>query len=318
MAKKGRLKLERPLKAYALDQCALYKIKGIGQLLKVLLWNGTEDELEQFLNNESNYNVFLHKKTNRLIQHPKPRLDKLQSRIAVLLRRVAPPNYRHSGVRNRSFLTNASQHSRPGPAVKVDLEKFYPSTKFIHVYAFFRGKMHCSADVARLLTRICCYRDAHLPTGARHSEVLAFYCHKDIFDKIHHRATARNGVMSTYIDDIMLTMNSASDGDLKWIRGLFSKYGLKINSKKSRVYKASQPKVITGVVHSRGRQLAPHKQHRKAGEHFAALASLTQESTEYSAHARSLMGHLDHIALIDKRFKLRAVGNRLRLRKSII
>jgi len=66
-------KLERPVKAYKLNQCALYKIKGRGQLLKVLNWTKSFEALEELISRDDNYRVFLHKKTQRMIQHPKPR-----------------------------------------------------------------------------------------------------------------------------------------------------------------------------------------------------------------------------------------------------
>lgn len=308
-------KLERPKKAYKLDQCALYKIKGTGQLVRVLGWTKGLEQLQAFVDREDNYRVFFDKKSKRWIQHPKPGLDKLQSRIATLLRRVAPPEYRQSGVGGRSFLTNAEEHYLESPSVKIDLEKFYPSTTFSHVYKFFGETMGCASDVAHLLARICCYQHAHLPTGARHSEVLAFYCHKHIFDKVRERANSRYGVMTTYIDDLMVTMAGASSGDFQWIKKLFSAVGLKLNLRKSRVYGVKDPKTITGVVVIKGKKSAPHKQHRKVLEHFVAMDELPEDHLEYKTHARRLLGHLEHIASIDGRFMKRAIGNRLRLVK---
>jgi len=308
-------KLERPKKSYKLDQCALYKIKGAGQLVRVLGWTKGVEKLEALVDRSDNYNVFFDKKSQRWIQHPKPNIDKLQSRIATLLRRVTPPDYRQSGVRGRSFLTNAAEHQLENPSVKIDLEKFYPSTKFSHVYRFFNETMGCASDVANLLASICCYQNAYLPTGARHSEVLAFYCHKNIFEKIRDRADARHGVMTTYIDDLVVTMASASSGDFRWIRKLFFAVGLNLNLKKSRIYGVRDPKTITGVVVTKGKKRAPHKQHLKTLRHFKALDELPENSAEYKTHARRLMGHLNHIASIDGRFIKKLFGNRLRLFK---
>jgi len=120
--------------------------------------------------------------------------------------------------------------------------------------------------------------------------------------------------MSSYIDDITLTMPNASQGDLNWSRRLLAENGLKLHTEKSRIYRARQRKVITGVVARDGETIAPHEQHMKVRKHFERLNKLPTDTTEFSSHARSVLGHLDHIAQIDKRFKKHASGNRKRLR----
>src|SRR5579859_113883 len=134
---KPKLRLEKPTKAYPLNQCALYGIRGIGQLISVLRWKRGIQELEGLISREDNYLVYKEKGTGRWIQEPKTQIDLLQARIATLLRRVAPPDFRHSGVRGRSFLTNAKAHIGRMPALKIDIRKFYPSTNYYHVRDFF-------------------------------------------------------------------------------------------------------------------------------------------------------------------------------------
>jgi hypothetical protein len=177
--------------------------------------------------------------------------------------------------------------------------------------------MKCATDVAHVLSRICCYQNSYLPTGARHSEVLAFYCHKSIFDKIRERANSRYGVMTTYIDDLVVTMEGASSGDFQWIRRLFSAVGMKLNLRKSLIYRVKDSKTVTGVILTKGKKRAPHKQHLKALKHFMAMDELLKNTPEHTSHARKLMGHLEHIASIDGRFIKKAVGNRLRFGKTI-
>ena len=126
-----------------------------------------------------------------------------------------------------------------------------------------------------------------------------------------------DGEMSSYIDDVTLTMPHASQGDLNWGRRLLAENGLKLHTGKSRIYRARQRKIITGVVARDGETIAPHKQHMKVREHFEQLNKLPTDTIEFTAHARSVLGHLDHIAQIDKRFKKRALGNRKRLRSHL-
>lgn len=311
----AKRKLERPKKQYALNQCALYGIRGLGRLGVILCWRGEPADLDRFADRPKNYRTWLD--DGREIQSPIEDLRAIHARIATLLRRVQPPEYRHSGIRKRSFLTNAQQHLAEAPSIKVDIRKFYPSTSFDHVRRFFKHDLQCAGDVAIVLTKLCCYRKdlghtGHLPTGGVHSEVLGFYCHKQTFDALLARTEARGGAMSVYVDDIMATMPNASLTDLEWVRRLFSRAGIEMHRGKSKVIPKRAPKTITGVVIRDGKTNATAAQHRKLKELESALA-VTADPEGRKRIARSLVGHLDHIAQIDARFKARAVGTRGRL-----
>lgn len=186
-------RLEKPRKQYAPDQCGLFAIAGFGQLLQTLHWAGTRQALEALPGKEGSYSVWKNDK-GRWIQSAAPQLRAVHARIATLMRRVLPPDFRQSGVRGRSFLTNAMFHARPEPSVKLDIKSFYPTTSFKHVRRFFEKDMRCAGDVAFLLAKLCCFEERHLPTGGVHSEVIAFYCHKNSFDLLMDRATSRGGV----------------------------------------------------------------------------------------------------------------------------
>ncbi|MHB1282455.1 MAG: reverse transcriptase family protein, partial [Metallibacterium scheffleri] len=304
--------LERPIKQYTLDQCALYGVKGLGQLLHVLNWRSTKEALEALPAHRGAYKVW--EDAGRRIEAASPELRRVQVRVADLLRRVIPPDYRHSGVRGRSFLTNAKRHCADAPSIKTDIKHFYTSMTFDHVRRFFQGPMKCAPDVASLLANICCFKRQHVPTGGVHSEVLSFYCVKDCFDAIAARVESRGGVLSVYVDDIMITMPGASHGDLHWLRYLFARHGIEIHgADKSRVYRKRETKAITGV-HIRNSELrAPQTQHLAIRDGLAKLRDAELTEPERMHAARSVMGHLDHVQQIDPRFARRATGNRARL-----
>jgi len=309
-------KLENPRKQYALDQCALFGVNGFGQLLQTLGWAGTRVELEALPNAKGSYSEFKNEE-GRWVQSAGKELRAVHFRIATLMRRVLPPEYRQSGVRGRSFLTNAQQHTCVEPSIKLDIKKFYPTTTFQHVLNMFAHDMRCSGDVAFLLAKLCCFKQRHLPTGGVHSEVLAFYCHKNSFDQLLDRATARGGVMTVYVDDIMITMPEASLTDLEWARRLFANQGVKLHPGKCKVIPAGTTKTITGVQIRNGEISAPAKQHRMIKERFDQLRESTDEA-ERATLARSLIGHLDHVAQIQPAFASRAKGNRARLKALVM
>lgn len=311
--KKTRRRLEKPIKQYGLDQCALYGIRGFGQLRHVLRWSESRAALEALSNSESAYKVWQHE-SGRWVQEAAPELRKLQVRIATLLRRIEPPDYRHSGVRGRSFLSNAKSHRADMPSVKTDIKAFYTSIRFHHVRRFFKEQMNCAGDIAFLLAKICCYKRQHLPTGGVHSEVLAFYCAKPCFDAIAERARNHGGVVTVYVDDIMLTLPCASHADLRWMKRLFQQHGIKLHgAEKSRVFRKGERKTITGVSVCGGEMRAPQGQHLAIRNRYAALRDPALADTKRAHTARSLLGHLEHVQQIDSRFTSRARGNRARL-----
>jgi hypothetical protein len=75
-------------------------------------------------------------------------------------------------------------------------------------------------------------------------------------------------------------------------------------------------KTITGVQIRDGKISAPIKQHRTIKERFDQLTNAGDESARATV-ARSLIGHLDHVAQIEPGFALRAKGNRARLKALI-
>src|SRR3954465_10621132 len=83
-------------------------------------------------------------------QTPKPNLKKVHKILFRLLSRVATPVYLHSGVKGRSYITNASAHASAHTGefavAKIDIKKFFPSTTFEHVKCGIRKAFQCSPD----------------------------------------------------------------------------------------------------------------------------------------------------------------------------
>jgi hypothetical protein len=282
----------------------------LNQLTRALSWKGTFEELRALAADQCNYKCWVD--NGRPVQEARRRLRAIHRRIATLLRRIAPPDYRHSGVKGRSFLSNARMHLHDEPMLQFDLRRFYPSTTFKHVFDVFFHRFACSADVADLLAQLCCVNRSHLPTGGVHSEVLAFYCHKPTFDAIELRAQSRNGRMSLYVDDGGITAPNISLTDLEWIRSLLARRGLTLHPGKSFVTRKTESRTITGVHLIGGHPFAPPSQQHK----IRALSGELKNSKDIESArvlARRLMGHYDHVAQIEPRFRMIARGNRGRL-----
>ncbi|WP_372017753.1 reverse transcriptase family protein [Pseudoxanthomonas sp. 10H] len=312
--RKGRRqRLEKPKKQYALHDCALYGLKGVGQLADRLLLK--PEGLDALVRLEGGYKVWI--KEDRPVQEALPPLRRIHRRIATLLRRIQPPDYRHSGVRSKSFISNANQHLAPHASLKLDISKFYPSTTIHHVWKFFARRMRCAPDVAAILANLCCYQKKHLPTGGVHSEVLAFFCHKGMLDALNERVQERGGTMTVYVDDIVVTMPGACESDLKWAQQIIEQARLTMNVRKSRVIRANAQKLITGVRVHKGKLSAPAGQHHRVKMLHQAIAE-NPDPSDLTQKLRSLQGHLDHIAQIEPRYLPRAQGHRSKNRAVLL
>lgn len=314
MKSKRKRRLENPKKQYLLRDCALYSLQGKNQLLKALLWPGTFSDLESLASKSDNYKCWT--RDGRDVQEAREDLRRIHFRIATLLGRVKPPSYRHSGVKKRSFVTNASQHAVDEPMLQFDIRKFYPSTTLKHVFDFFRRDLRCAADLSQLLAQLCCFNSMHLPTGGVHSEIVAFYAHKRRLDSINDRALSRGGRMSSYVDDIAITAPEISLTDLEWVRKRMKQHGLTLHPGKSFVSKKANVRTLTGVQLSGSDLSAPPAQRKRIKELNSELAQ-TASAEEGRSLARKLMGHYDHIAQIEKGYLPIAIGNRGRLKRNL-
>jgi len=290
----------------------LYGIRSKRRLADVLGWDGSAKDLDRFAQQADNYNCFDHReegKKPRPVQQPKPKLEALHKRIAKLLLRIIPPEYLHSGLRKRSFVTNAAEHVNGHPAVKLDVRKFYPSTLHSHVCGYFKNQMDCAPDVAGLLASICCVTIngvSHLPTGSSLSQILAFYAHKLMFDELHAYVTTRGGVLTVYVDDITASMQLASPGDIRGMGRIITKHGLRWH--KQRFFPGGRPKAITGVIAKSDHLEAPKKQHLKYARARDQVDNPSIAAPDQKRAARSAIGIIQCIAQIDDRQSRTAKG----------
>jgi RNA-directed DNA polymerase len=131
--------------------------------------------LDRLLAKKDNYVRFQHR--GRQIQDPKPLLKKIHARVALLLARIETPDYLHSAIKGRSYITNAATHRELTSTVKLDVKKFYPSARAQAVFHFFLDRLHCARDVAGILTKLLTV-DGCLPTGGNASPILSFWAYR--------------------------------------------------------------------------------------------------------------------------------------------
>ncbi|WP_250510320.1 reverse transcriptase family protein [Caballeronia sp. GACF4] len=202
-------------------------------------------------------------KEPRHIQEPTEATLKIHYRLAKLFDSIERPAFLHSATKTRSHVTNARAHLTSGGAViAMDIRKFFESTTYHHVKAFFHRNLGCSHDVARLLATVCTV-DGHLPTGSCISPLLSYFTHRKMFTEIETKCVARSVVMTLYVDDLTLSGIHATKAMLYEIKKLIVRHGLRTKPSKDAVVRPGKSAIITGAVRD-GDQLRLRNKHHDA------------------------------------------------------
>ena len=169
-------------KRVPLKGSALFRLTSPRRLAEMLLVpRATLERLVEA--GDDNYLVRPDRKSGRIIEEPKPQLKLIHQRFARLLAQIETPDYLHSGVKGRSYITNANAHGADDACVKLDIKKFFPSSSSHHVQRFFEDVLEYPPDVASRAKQLLTH-DGHLPTGGNASPILSFWAYKPMFDEI--------------------------------------------------------------------------------------------------------------------------------------
>ncbi len=289
---------------YVLDQSRLFRLQSkarLAELLRVEL----KDIRHLLANGDSNYDVFTKAQDNgkpRIIESPKPELKELHQRLQLLFSRIKTPDYLHSGIKGRSYITNAAAHVGGRWGAKTDIAKFYPSTTHRQVYVGLMREFKCSGDVSKMLADLCTY-DGHIPTGSPISMSLAFYSHKQTFDQIYLAMLKRGISMTVYVDDLTLSGAFRMGLPLALLKKAISSIGLSCH--KTKRFSFDRPIVITGVVVAEGTLRLPNKRHLKIADNLR-LMSDESDLDQRRILAPRLLGQINEAASVDERFSRRS------------
>ncbi len=289
-------------RAYPKNQSRLYKITSPAQLAERLLVE--PDQLNRLLKADDNYLRWTDKKTGRPIQQPKPLLGGVHKRVGVLLSRIETPDFLHSAIKGRSYISNASQHDPNQPTVKIDVRKFYPSTRAQAVFHFFRDRMMCDGDVAGMLARLLT-ADGHLATGSSASPILSYFAYDDMFAEIEALAVDRGSEMTCYVDDMVFTGPGATRRLIYETIQVVRRY--RLWGHKTKVFKAGQPKVITGVAVTRFGGRLPNKRQKAIKDELSLLDNTSNDNDRLKI-MRRLLGRIYEAAQVDRSWMPRAVA----------
>ena len=306
----------RPHKRVDLRGSALFKITSPARLARILCVS--KDMLDYLVSHaDENYCVRNDRKSGRLIEEPKDLLKRVHARVAWLLGQVETPEYLHSGVKKRSYVTNAFGHSIDGGAIKLDVKKFFPSVRAAAVCHFFHDVMQYPMDVASRMTKLLTI-GGHLPTGGNASCILSFWAYKDMFEEIAALAEARGCHFTLYVDDMTMTGRFATRSLQQAARLIIGRYRLRAH--KNKVFSPRQPRVVTGVaVTARGPEL-PNRRARAIADTQAAVAAAGTDAERLHLMPQ-LIGRVSEATEVDQaweRSKVAAVSMRRNIKARAI
>ncbi len=306
--------------------CRLYGLKSKKQLQE---WLGIKNS--SFFHSE---NIIKHYKPKiskenekkRLIEKSIEPLKMAQSKILGMLKRLDYSEILFSGLKGKSFIDNAKQHSERNFTYKIDISKFFPSTSRNKVYNFFKQQLKTSSDVAKILTECTTidltneyYKQAknydevydfikekkikqmsHLATGAPTSMLLSYLANKQMFDRIEDFCRKNNYIITIYADDITISSKTHIPFKNRYkIIKIVEKFGHSISKQKVRYYTINETKKITGVIiNKNGLLKTPNKLIRKA--HQKVLLLKNDKLDEDGKN--SLKGYVSVANQIDKKF----------------
>ena len=295
------------MKRHPINQSQLYSVTSPMQLATRL--GISMVELEELANQSNNYKRFkIGKGKKRDVQEPKDRLGRVHRKVMRWLSCIETPNYLHSAVRGKSYITNARTHSADDNLVKVDIRSFYQNVRLHAVYLFFANSMKCRKDVAMLLAKLLTV-DGHLATGSAVSPILSYFAHRGMFDDIAQFADDLGLSFTVYIDDMCLSGERASRATLFRVRRIIARHGLQ--SHKCRYFPAGVSRVVTGNALTRNGIRLPHRRHLKIKEAFDTLDAMPEGSArEKLLHA--LQSRLYEAAQLEPIWRERARSLRVK------
>ena len=301
-------------KLYDFTRSPLYGLSNKSELARLL---GTDRKtLVKIAKNKNNYNVFYITKNSkkRQVQEPKKYLKKLSSKLQILISRISTPDYLHSGVKNRYYVSNAATHLNNKYVVTTDIRSFYPSCDKEYVFRLFKNTFKVSEDVAWLITDLFTY-NGKIPTGSPVSQIIAYWAFKVTFDKIHD-FSQKNGVeFSLYVDDMTFSSSKPiSKSFISLIQKDLKKVSLSLHKGKTVFYHPEAAKRITGCDVKDNQLFVPKE---KVTEIIKMYNAIYDSENVDSKALESLIGKISAAQQIDNLFFRTKLENLKRLQRKV-
>lgn len=185
----------------------------------------------------------------RRITAPVTVLKAIQRRLLDVVLAAAPCHPAATGFRpGISIADNARPHVGRKVVVNVDIEGFFPNTRFARVRRAVERVLprRLSPEARRLVVDICSMGGA-LPIGAPTSPAIANLVMRPV-DRALAKVAARHGIAYTrYADDLTLSGEDPARL-LPFLRELVGQLGYRLDPKKTNFFRRGRRQVVTGLV----------------------------------------------------------------------
>jgi hypothetical protein len=155
----------------------------------------------------------------------------------------------HGFVRGRSIKTNAILHVGVPVVANCDITNCFPSIRWQLVLAALKRDLQATLDSSAisLLVDLCTF-EGGLPIGAPTSPALLnrVLVQTDIW--LSEAANKRGAVYSRYADDLTFSGNNGVPELLAIARKMLEKIGLKLDKKKTQIFRQGRRQIVTGLV----------------------------------------------------------------------
>ncbi|EGQ7944619.1 RNA-directed DNA polymerase [Vibrio cholerae] len=291
-------------KSYKINQSPLYKLSS-HKKLAACLGLDNEKTLSNILQHGDNNYYVSTLPSGRVIEVPKPQLNRIHRRLNKLLTRIEVPDYLNSGVKGRSNVKNAQDHIGELAVLKLDIQNFYQSVTQQQIARCFVKSFACPKDVAETLSKLCVIH-GHIPTGSSISQSLAFIVNRPVFDHINIYSISKGIRFTCYVDDLTFSGQTIPKGFSSYITS-YLKRNRSYKCHKMRVYKTLTPKLITGAVVV-GKLLKVKNRHRNQIQKLlhsydSMVKSYKPDDNKLINYFQTLQGHLYSAAQINPRYR---------------
>jgi len=273
----------------------------------------SQREIERLVGNIDLYylEMVVEKKGKQRTLHvPQGRLKQILKRLNEVLQAINLPDYIQGGRKGKSNIANALIHLNKSTSVGLDVQDFFPNIHYKRVYRMFTDRLGCTAEVARVLTRLTTYRGC-VPQGAPTSTMIANLVAEPLAVRCHQLATKNGATHSQFVDDIQLSGPDHLPRLLGTMRRMAAQEGFKLKEAKTVVRQGRQEKDVTGVRVNVGPD-APREKIRRTRGRIELLGRDIRTSKKVPAkEIASIKGQIDYIKRLNKGAG-KSLSNRLR------
>lgn len=282
---------------------------------KTILWCANflqvdESDLMSILRNgKSEYSNFRIGKRSggyRTISAPSQRLLSVQKTIN---ERILNSVHVHPAARgfrqNMSVLDNAKDHLGKPEVLKVDITDFFGSIKYKDVRHTFQ-RIGYSSDISLIFARLCVF-GRKLPQGGATSPALSNIIAYQLDEEMAEFAKDYQLTYTRYADDLTFSgENIKFEECLSIIEDILDEFDFQLQRKKTRMLRAKDRKIITGVSISSGYKMTVPKAMKREirkNVHFITKRGLREHqnfigSTD-PAYLKRLIGQLNYWRMVE-------------------